>query len=118
MSRMGVENGQPEDRYGRRTEWKGAGPGRLGDVVEQMVEREILPRQVRFGRLVEAWEALLPAELRQHCRIADVAGGQVKVVADSPSYVYELQLCSGELLKQVQQRCPRLGIKAIKFAIG
>jgi hypothetical protein len=83
-----------------------------------MVEREILPRQVRFGRLVEVWKGLLPAEMRQHCRIADVSGGQVKVVADSPSYVYELQLCSQELLEQMQQQCPRFGIKSIKVAVG
>lgn len=115
---MAVENRQPKVIYGRQTQRKGAGTERLGDVVERVVEREVLPRQVRFGRLVEVWSGLLPRELRRHCRIADISGGQVKVLADSPSYVYELQLCSAELLEEVQRQCPRFGIKTIKFAVG
>jgi len=32
--------------------------------------------------------------------------------------MYELRLCSSELLNEVQQRCPRAGIKKIKFVIS
>jgi hypothetical protein len=115
---MAVENRRPKGTYGRQTQRKGAGTERLGDVVEQVIERDVLPRQVRFGQLAEVWSGLLPAELCRHCRIVDVSGGQVKVLADSPSYVYELQLCGGELLRGLQQQCPRFSIKKIKFAVG
>ncbi|UCF44126.1 MAG: DUF721 domain-containing protein [Planctomycetota bacterium] len=115
---MAVENRQPKGIYGRQTQRKGAETERLGEVVEQVIEREVLPRRVRFGQLAEAWSGLLPAELRRHCRIADVSGGQIKVLADSPSYVYELRLCGSELIERLQQQCPRFRIKRIKFAVG
>jgi hypothetical protein len=115
--RMAVENRQPKGVYGRQSQRKGAAE-RLGDVVEQVIEREVLPQHVRFGQLAEAWSGLLPAALRRHCSIADFSGGQVKVVADSSAYVYELQLCCAELLDGLHRQCPRLRINKIKFAVG
>ncbi len=116
--RMAVENRRPKSVCGRQRRREQAGTERLGDLVEQVIERGVVPRQVRFGRLAEVWGGLLPVELRRHCRIADVSGGLVRVLVDSPSYVYELQLCCGELLEGLQRQCPRLRIKKIKFAVG
>jgi predicted nucleic acid-binding Zn ribbon protein len=90
----------------------------LGDVLSGLIENHVSPQQTRFGLITEAWSQILPAELCQHCRIADVSGGRLKVVADSPSHVYELQLCSSELLEELSQRCPRARIKEIKFTVG
>ena len=91
---------------------------RLGDVVEQLMEAEISPRQSRFAAAAEAWSQLLPAELAEHCKIAGIFGGRLKVEVDSPSYLHELRLCSYELLAELQQNCPRARIKEIKFVIG
>ena len=91
---------------------------RLGDAVRQLMENQILPRQARFEAVVELWSQLLPAELRRHCKLADISGGQLKVLVDSPAHLYELQLCSSQLLEELQQQCPRARIKKIKFAVG
>ncbi len=91
---------------------------RLGDVVTKLLEKQISPQQARYGRLADAWNRLLPAELKKHCRLADFSAGRLKVTADSSAYVYELQLCSSELLKQLQQQCPAVGITKIKVTIG
>jgi hypothetical protein len=91
---------------------------RLGDVVKQFMENQVSPRQARFGTIAEVWGGLLPAELRRHCEITDISGGRLKVLVDSPSYMYELQLCSSELLEELQRQCPRARIKKIKFAVG
>ncbi|MHC4571687.1 MAG: DciA family protein [Planctomycetota bacterium] len=91
---------------------------KLGDVIRQLVENRISPLQARFGKIEEAWNQLLPAELCRHCGITSISGGQLKVHVDSPSYVYELQLCSSELLEELQRQCPRAKIKKIKFIIG
>jgi predicted nucleic acid-binding Zn ribbon protein len=91
---------------------------RLGDAVKQLMEDWISPQQSKLGQVAELWDELLPAELRRHCRLDDVSGGQLKVLADSSSYLYELQLCSLELLKELQRRCPRAGIKKIKPVLG
>ena len=91
---------------------------KVGDVVQMFVTKWVSPRQARFGAVVEVWSQLIPAELCKHCEIVDVSGGQLKVRVDSPSYKYELQLCSSELLKELQQQCPKARLTKIKFVIA
>ncbi len=91
---------------------------RLGDVVTRLLENRISPQQARYGQLADAWNQLLPAELKKHCRLADFSAGRLKVTADSSAYVYELQLCSSELLSQLQQQCPAARITKIKVTMG
>ncbi len=90
----------------------------LGDVLSELMENRVSPQQIRFELIAEAWSQLLPTELYQHCRIVDISSGRLKVLVDSPSYMYELQLLSCELLKELTQRCPRARIREIKFAVG
>jgi hypothetical protein len=91
---------------------------RLGEAVQQLMEEQISPRQARFGVVAELWGRLLPAEICRHCEIVDVSGGQLKVEVDSPSYKYELQLCSSELLKELQRQCPKVRLTKIKFIVA
>jgi len=91
---------------------------RLGDVTKELMENRISPQQARFGSIPEIWNQLLPDELRRHCKIGGISGGQLKVLVDLPVYKYELQLCSSELLSELQQQCPRAHIKKIKFVVG
>ena len=90
---------------------------RLGNVLSELMENWISPQQAKFESVFELWSRLLPAELRRHCKIADISGGQLKVLVDSPSYMYELQLCSSELLKELQ-RGASVRIRKIKFVVG
>ena len=91
---------------------------RLDQAVRELVEEKVLPRQARFSQLAEAWDRLLPASLSAHCEIANIAGGQLDVQVDSPSYLYELQLCSAELLDELQRQCPKLRLTKIKFVVA
>lgn len=91
---------------------------RLGDTVQRFMAEQVSPRQVRFGAVVELWGQLLPAELYRHCEIVDISGGQLKVKVDSPAYKYELQLCSSELLEELQQQCPKARLTEIKFVVA
>ncbi|MHC4068656.1 MAG: DciA family protein [Planctomycetota bacterium] len=101
-----------------RSKKKSSRTAKLGDVAEQLMNRRISPRQAKFGSVLETWDRLLPAELREHCSIASVSSSQVRVVADSPSYVHELRLCSSELLEQLQRQCPAARITKIKIGVG
>ncbi len=94
------------------------GAVRLGDVTRELMDNRISPVAARFGPIAELWSQLLPDELRRHCKIAGISGGQLKVLVDLPAYRYELQLCSSELLSELQQQCPRAHIKKIKFVVG
>jgi hypothetical protein len=91
---------------------------RLGDTVQRFMAEQVSPRQARFGAVAELWGQLLPAELCRHCEIVDISGGQLKVCVDSPAYKYELQLCSSELLEELQQQCPKARLTEIKFVVS
>jgi predicted nucleic acid-binding Zn ribbon protein len=93
-------------------------PVRLGDVTRELMESWISPRQARFGSIPEIWSQLLPEELRRHCKIDGISGGRLKVLVDLPAYMYEMQLCSSQLLAELQQQCPQAKIKKIKFVVG
>jgi len=102
----------------RRTKQKPDRTVRLGDTIDQLMESRISPQQARFSAVAELWSQLLPDGLRRHCKIADFNAGQLKVLVDLPPYMHELRLCSSELLKELQQRCPRAQIKRIKLVVS
>lgn len=91
---------------------------RLGDVLQEVLTEQISPLQARFGDLADAWGEIVPGELYEHCEIIDARGGELKVCVDSPAYMYELRLCSSELLEELQRQCPQARLKRIKFVVG
>ena len=101
-----------------RKSWKSYRAASLGQVAQQLMDNRISPQQARFSEVFEVWSRLLPEELCGHCEIIDISGGQLTVQADSPSYVYELQLCSSELLEELQWQCPKARLTKIKFVVG
>lgn len=91
---------------------------RLGDTLNQLLERRITPQQIRFAPIARLWRQLLPAELSSRCEIIDLSGGQLTVRVESPSVKFELQLCGPKLLEQLQKQCPRARVKRIRFVLG
>jgi hypothetical protein len=104
---------------------------RLGDVVSEYLIRQVGPRQAYFYKVVEAWGELIPAHLQEHCTLADLSEGQLKVTVDSPVYLYELRLHRDELLQQLRRRAGRTQsgkmdeekddvqpIRQLKFTVG
>jgi hypothetical protein len=90
---------------------------RLDNAAEELLSSRIYPRHRTFQAVTEAWERLLPPELQRHCRIANISSGQLKVFADSPSYVHELRIISTELLAGIRQQCPRVKLRSIKAVL-
>jgi len=90
----------------------------LGQIAQQLMDRQISPRQAVFSDVAETWSRMLPAELSRHCEIVDISGGLLKVQVDSPSYMYELRLCSSELLEELQQHCRKARLTRIKFVVA
>lgn len=87
----------------------------LGQAAEQFMNSQVTPQQRKYGDVVEVWEHVLPDELFRHCEIVDISGGNLSVQVDSPSYKYELHLCSSEILKELQKECPRARLTKIKL---
>ena len=87
---------------------------RLDIIVKELLVDNISMRQNIYDSVGRLWRQLLPPELLQHCSIDDISGGLLRVRVDSPIYAHELQLCSSELLKELQRRCPQARIQKIK----
>jgi hypothetical protein len=92
-------------------------PCKLADAIGDFVER-LAPMPERCDSVTQAWENVLPAALRKHCRIESVTGGCVKVAVDGASYMYELQLCKAELLTELQRLCPGASLRRLTVAMA
>ena len=101
-----------------RRSWKSYRAANVGQVAQQLLDEWISPQQARFSQITEAWSRLLPPELCEHCEIVGISGGQLEVQVDSPPYKYELQLCSSELLEELQRQCPRVRLTKIKLVVA
>ena len=91
---------------------------RLGDVVRAFIEQQVEPERKKFSSVMNAWNGLLPLELREHCRVADISSGRLRVLADTASHMYELRLWSAYLLAELQKRCPCARLQRIELAVG
>ena len=87
----------------------------LGEAADRFMGEQVSPKQKRYGAVLEAWSQALPEELSRHCEIIDISGGQLTIRVDSPSYKYELHLCSSEILKELQRQCPRIRLTKMKL---
>jgi len=92
--------------------------GRLGYTLRDILENRISPQHARFSSIINAWHQLVPAELAQHCKVIGLSGAALRVLVDSPVYMYELKLCSSELLNKLQRQYPQARIRKIELAVG
>ncbi len=111
-----------EEELRRIVERKQATPpneaSKLGDVVKQIMNDRVLPRQKRIASVAQLWVRLLPEQLQQNCKLINISAGQLRVQVQSKAYEQELRWCSIELLRQLQEQCPQAKIKKIKFVVG
>lgn len=89
---------------------------KIGDLISGFVDR-LSPVHSQYDSVAQAWENLLPGNLRAHCRIGGVGNGCLKLLADGSSYLFELQLCKAVLLRELQRVCPAAKIRRIDVAM-
>jgi hypothetical protein len=89
---------------------------RLGELLPTVVQA-LGPVHDRFDSVADAWDGLLPSNLRSHCRLGSFTGGCLKVLADGSSYIYELQLCKAVLLRELQRLCPGARVRRIEVSM-
>ena len=84
--------------------------------------RAYLDRQdVRLRKncsVVDVWGEILPTMLYEHCRLAGISGGILRVEAEPGPYMHQMQMVSGELLEHLQNQCRRAGVKKIVVVAG
>jgi predicted nucleic acid-binding Zn ribbon protein len=111
---MAAETQEPS---GGRYEGQGENAVRLGDVLGELLEKRFGVDSERLAAVADAWKQFVPEGLTDHCRLAGLASGVLKVVADSPVYAYQLRLCSDEIVRQIRQRCPRAGLRELRVVL-
>ncbi len=103
---------------GQRGKVKVAGL-KVGKLVQQFWVKKVAPLQKKFGQLAQAWEELLPDELRRHSCLDTFQRGVLRVLVDSDAHYYELNLIIREgLVDRVRALCPRLSIREIRLVRG
>jgi len=90
---------------------------KIGQLVADFVGT-LGPLHDRYDSVADAWEQLLPGNLRSHCRLSGLNNGCLKLVADGSSYLYELQLCKPILLSELQRVCPAGKVRRIEVAMA
>ena len=89
----------------------------LSEALERFLRERVTPCQGQWESITQLWQNLIPATLREHCRIKEIAGGLLKITVDSPVYMHELRLCKDELLREIQNRCTGQRVKKIKIIL-
>ena len=80
---------------------------------------KVFPRQKKFSGLSQAWEELLPTELVEHCCLDSLQAGKLKVLVDSSSHLFEMNLLVKEgLVDHLRQKCPQSGLSEINLVRG
>jgi hypothetical protein len=103
----------------RQTRQQRRQPKPLGNLLENFLQRSVLPRQKNMSQLDRAWRELLPPELAQHSCLASLRGGKLRVLVDEAASMFELQLLVQQgLLDQLRQECPRVAVSQIRIARG
>ena len=92
-------------------------PERLAESVRHIMEEHLEPMMRKNDSVMENLQRILPEELKEHCAVQQITNGQLKIKVDSSARLFSAQLSSNRLLEQLQQDCPRAGIRQVRFVL-
>ena len=91
----------------------------LGAEVVRLFDKQIRPRQDKFGKLGHAWASLVPPALADHCALEGYSRGTLNVIVDSAPHLYELkQLLLAGLQEQLRLACPSAALRRVNLRPG
>lgn len=97
---------------GRRQKQPGQKPDKLGEAIFSYLGGKHRKLKANAG-VVDVWREILPEQFYDHCELTGIERGVLRLEVDPGSYMHELQVSSSMLLEQLQQRCPRTGIRRL-----
>lgn len=93
--------------------------GKLGAEVVQFFKHSVDKRQRKFGKIAKCWEALVPEKLAEHCALESLHRGQLTVIVDSSSHLYELkQMLLEGLERHLILACQSAGLRRVVLKPG
>ena len=92
---------------------------KLGAQVVQFFKQSVDKRQRKFGKIAQCWAQLVPEKLAEHCALESLHRGQLTVIVDSSSHLYELkQMLLEGLEKQLILGCPSGNLRKVMLKAG
>jgi len=88
----------------------------IKDIISQVVENLAQRNPHSEEKLQRYWESVMKGKAAKHTSIYGLKEGVLKVSADSPAWVFQLNLNKKKILKEIQTCF--LDIKDIRFKIG
>lgn len=91
----------------------------LGPELLTFFKQNIQKRQTKFAPLAECWSKLIPETLLDHTALESFHRGQLTVLVDSSSHLYDLKhLLLAGLEKQILAACRSTGLRKIALKLG
>jgi hypothetical protein len=91
----------------------------LGPEMLTFFKQNVQKRQTKFAPIAECWSQLIPDFLLQHTALESFTRGQLTVLVDSSSHLYELnQLLLAGVRKQLLIACKAAGLRKITLKPG
>jgi predicted nucleic acid-binding Zn ribbon protein len=97
---------------------KKSSPALLGSFLEHYITEQASPKYRQFSAVEQAWLQVVPDDLAPHCKCDSVSAGQLRIIVDSPAYMYRLQIISTELIDKLGELCKRPTIRKLKLVPG
>jgi hypothetical protein len=92
---------------------------RLGDEVVHLFKRDIERRQVKFGKIGEAWLQLVPAAMQEASELSSLSRGTLTVIVQGSTHLYALkQAMLAGLQDQLLHACRSEGLRKINLKPG
>ena len=91
----------------------------LGPDLVSFFKQNVEKRQAKFGKIAEYWSKLIPDFLDQHCALESFSRGQLTVLVDSSSHLYELhELLRSGIQQQLLLACKSAGLRKVILKPG
>lgn len=91
----------------------------IGPELLAFYKHSVEKRQVKFGKIADAWMQLVPEILADHCSLESFSKGSLTVIVDSAPHLYELkQLLLAGLQQQLFLAARSSGLRKIILKRG
>jgi hypothetical protein len=91
----------------------------IGQEFVSFFKHNVQKRQTKVGKIAQAWNALVPGTLSEHCALESFTRGQLVVIVDSSSHLYEMkQLLLAGIEQQMLLACKGAGLRKISLKAG
>lgn len=90
-------------------------PRRLGDVIDALVDRLGIRKELGEAEIIEAWATIAGADVNARTESAWLKGEILFVKINSPSLRHHLHMHRTEWKDRLNQELGRLAIRAIAF---